>query len=302
MSETKGMSLHIGVNYLDKKGYPLKPAHPKYPDGWDGYLESCEFDAEELCELARKAGFDEPKLLRSQDATAENVRNEIRRAANSLKSGDIFFLTYAGHGGQVPDRSRDEKTDRLDETWCLHDRQFLDDELFALYSEFEPGVRILIMSDSCHSGTVSRGGPIRPPQRSATARCMPPESVRPIYVARRADYDRIQDETPQVNEEDVQASILLLAACQDQQEADGDAFHGFFTQAVLDVWDNGKFEGNYEDFFAKIDQELKRVGRSASKARAAAGETVDESKFQAPNHFRIGAENPAFDSQVPFQI
>ena len=274
MSQASGMSLHIGINVLDKKGYPLKPEHPDYPDGWDGYLESCEYDAEELCELARAQGFD-AKLLLSQAATSENVRKEIRRAAKKLKSGDIFYLTYAGHGGQVPDRSRDETDDRLDETWCLHDRQFLDDELFALYSEFKPGVRILIMSDSCHSGTVSRGGPLRPKRRSRTARCMPPESVRPIYVARRKEYDRIQDETPQVKEDEVQASILLLAACQDQQEADGNAFHGFFTQAVLDTWDNGKFEGSYGDFFAAVKQELDRIGRSASKARAAAGETVD---------------------------
>ena len=301
MGNTRGMSLHIGINVLDKKGYPLKPAIPDYPDGWDGHHESSEYDAEEPRAQAREQGND-AKLLLSQDATSENVRKEIRRAAKELKSGDIFYLTYAGHGGQVPDRSRDEKDDRLDETWCLHDRQFLDDELFALYSEFEPGVRILIMSDSCHSGTVSRGGPLRPKKRSRTARCMPPESVRPIYVARRKEYDRIQDETPQVKEDEVQASILLLAACQDEQEADGNAFHGFFTQAVLDTWDNGKFEGGYDDFFAAVQQELDRVGRSASKARAAAGETVDESEFQVPNRFRIGSKDATFDKQRPFEI
>ena len=131
---------------------------------------------------------------------------------------------------------------------------------------------------------------------------MPPESVRPIYVARRKEYDRIQDETPQVKEDEVQASILLLAACQDQQEADGNAFHGFFTQAVLDTWDNGNFEGSYGDFFAAVKRELDRIGRSASKARAAAGETVDESEFQVPNRFRIGVKDGAFDKQRPFQI
>ncbi len=301
MSDARGMSLHIGINVLDKKGYPLKPPMPDYPDGWDGYLESCEYDAEELCELAKQQGFD-AKLLRSADATSDNVSKEIRRAAKKLKAGDIFFITYAGHGGQVPDRSRDEKKDRLDETWCLHDRQFLDDELFALYNEFEAGVRILIMSDSCHSGTVSRGGPLRPPRRKATARCMPPESVRPIYVARRKEYDRIQDETPQVDEDKVKASILLLAACQDEQEADGNAFHGFFTQAVLDTWDGGNFEGSYKEFFKAVKSELDRVGRSQSKARAAAGEEVDESEFQVPNRYRIGAKDADFDEQQAFQI
>lgn len=299
MSERTGMSLHIGVNYLDKKCYPLEPPHPDFPDGWDGYLESCEYDAEALYELAKHKHFD-AKLLRTQDATAENVRDEIRRAAKTLKSGDIFFLTYAGHGGQVPDRSRDEKTDRLDETWCLYNRQFLDDELFALYAEFDPGVRILILSDSCHSGTVSRGGPPRPPKRSPTARCMPPASVRPIYVARKKDYDRIQDETPQIQDEDVQASIRLLAACKDKQEADGDSFHGFFTQAVLDVWNDDQFKGNYDEFFGAISQELERVS-GASEPRGA-GDAVDESELQTPNHYLQGAKDPAFDKQSPFEI
>ena len=47
----------------------------------------------------------------------------------------------------------------------LNDRQLLDDELYALWGYFQAGVRILVLSDSCHSGTVTRvfpGGPISP--------------------------------------------------------------------------------------------------------------------------------------------
>jgi len=300
MSERTGMSLHIGVNYLDKKSYPLEPAHSDYPDGWDGKLESCEYDAEALCELAKNQGF-VTKTLMSKEATAENVRSEIQRAGKTLKSGDIFFLTYAGHGGQVPDRSRDEKDDRLDETWCLFNRQFLDDEQYALYSGFASGVRILILSDSCHSGSVSRGGPLRPPKLSPTARCLPPESVRPIYVARKKDYDRIQKEIPKIQPEDVQASIRLLSACQDKQEADGDAFNGFFTRAVVDIWDDGAFQGNYDEFYSAIKQELESVAGASSEPRAA-GEAVDESELQTPNYSVEGATDPDFGKQTPFSI
>lgn len=300
MSERTGMSLHIGINELDKKSYPLEPASSDYPDGWDGRLESCEYDAEAMCEIATSQGFN-TKVLLTKDATDENVRNEIRRAGATLKSGDIFFLTYAGHGGQVPDLSRDETDDRLDETWCLFNRQFLDDEQYALYSEFEAGVRILIFSDSCHSGSVSRGGPLRPPRASPTARCLPPESVRPIYIARKKDYDRIQKELPKIKTEDVKASIRLISACKDKQEADGDAFNGFFTRAVVDIWDNGAFNGNYDEFYTEIRKELERDVGGSSESRAA-GEAVDESELQTPNYSLEGATDEEFGKQTPFSI
>lgn len=302
-NERAGMSLHIGVNHLDKRCYPCEPPIEAFPDGWDGALESCEADANDLQKLAEGCGF-QTRVLLTADATAENVRNEIRRATDTLKSGDIFLLTYAGHGGQVPDRSRDEKDDTLDETWCLYDRQFIDDELYALFARFAEGVRVLILSDSCHSGTVSRSGPrsgpLRPPRKSRTARCMPPESVRPIYMARKDEYEQIQKETPRVEPGDVKASIRLLAACKDQQEANSGPFNGFFTRAVLDAWNDGKFEGDYDAFFETVTRELDRA-TGDSETRAAGG-PVDESLLQTPNHFLEGVINPEFDRQRPFTI
>ncbi len=59
----------------------------------------------------------------------------IRAAAKQLKSGDLLFLTYSGHGGQVPDVTGEED-DKLDETWCFFDAQLIDDELFLELSRF----------------------------------------------------------------------------------------------------------------------------------------------------------------------
>ena len=299
--EATGMSLHIGINYLDKKGYPCEPPIAAFPDGWDGPLDSCEADATDLERIARNAGF-KTKVLLTKDATAKNVEDEIERAADTLKSGDIFLLTYAGHGGQVVDRSKDEE-DMLDETWCLHDRQFIDDELYALYAKFDAGVRILILSDSCHSGTVSRSGPrsgpLRPPKRSRTARCMPPESVRPLYIARKKEYDDIQRDLRKVQPGDVKASIRLLAACKDKQEANSGPMNGYFTAAVLGVWNDGEFKGTYDDFFDAVTESLDKA-TGDSQRRAAGG--ADETTLQTPNHFLEGARDPSFDAQRPFQI
>ena len=69
----------------------------------------------------------------------------------------------------MPDVWGDE-ADKQDETWCLYDGQLIDDELYFELSKFAPGVRILVLSDSCHSGTVVRAGRPRRRRHPASAR------------------------------------------------------------------------------------------------------------------------------------
>ena len=141
----RGISLHIGLNQVD-------PAHY---DGWDGALNACEFDANDMQAIAESRGFETTKLL-TAEATADAVIAAIERAAGELAQGDLFLCSYSGHGGQVPDRNGEDEEDRSDETWLAYDRQIIDDELYALWGKFAPGVRVFVLSDSCHSGTVTR--------------------------------------------------------------------------------------------------------------------------------------------------
>ena len=138
-----GLSLHIGLNRVDGAAYPFPVP----------VLAGCLNDANDMQDLARGKGF-RPRQLLDEAATSTAVLDSIERAAGQLSAGDIFLLTYSGHGSQVPDPA--ETGDRLSETWVLWDRQVVDDELYARWGLFRPGVRILVISDSCHSGTVSR--------------------------------------------------------------------------------------------------------------------------------------------------
>ena len=173
-TKSKGLSLHIGLNSVDPAGY----------GGWPGTLNACENDARDMERIAAGRGF-KTKTLLTKDATAAAFISFLKSAAKQLTKGDELLLTYSGHGGQVPDRNGDESSDGLDETWCLYDRQVIDDELYAIWAMFEKGVRILMLSDGCHSGTVSKAGSAigsaHSPRSSALAR-----SIASVVVVRPA--------------------------------------------------------------------------------------------------------------------
>ena len=210
------IALHIGVNQVDQRlHYPLS-----VPD-----LRFCHNDAIAMSSIAEKAGFYSFMLLDSY-ATHDNIKSNIIRIAKKLKAGDIFLLTYSGHGMQVLDVGGDEK-DGKDETWILYDglrpatlRQMLDDELHELWSGFEAGVRIVVISDSCHSGTVARS-----------------------LASRKNPVD-------QENLDTIKASGILIASSQDSQVSWESAASesGEFTSALLKVWDGGRFIGSYRQF------------------------------------------------------
>ncbi|MGB1256529.1 MAG: hypothetical protein ACPG51_11745, partial [Thiolinea sp.] len=64
-----------------------------------------------------------------------------------------FLMTYSGHGGQIWDQSGDDP-DGKDETLCLFDRQYRDDELNRQLARFTADVKILWISGSLGSPVV----------------------------------------------------------------------------------------------------------------------------------------------------
>jgi len=271
-----GRSLHIGVNEVDPNAY----------GGWSGPLNACEADADDMKALSDVAGFASKQLL-TKAAKRDAVLKEIREAGKALKPGDIFFLTYSGHGGQVPDLNNEEKDGR-DETWCLYDGELIDDELYACWSGFEKDVRIVVLSDSCHSGTVIKVAPnsIGTALASGTlasselARGMPLEVIGRAYRAQKGLYDKLQAEKPKT-EDDVQASVLLISGCQDAQTSMDGPFNGAFTGALLQVWKEGAFKGTYRTFHKKIQRKLPPT--------------------QQPNLMTVG-HGKSFARQRPFKI
>lgn len=279
MSSAKGFSLHIGLNSVD----------PNHYAGWSGELNACEADATDMAALVSDQGFSS-KILLTKQATRDNVYRAIDDISKTLVAGDIFCLSYSGHGGQLPDLSGDE-TDFYDETWCLYDGELVDDEIYALLGKFAPGVRILSFSDSCHSGTVlkaafySQKSDFDPniEKTENTYRAMPSQIALRTYKKNKEFYDPILKRKSPDKEEMIRSTAILISGCQDNQLSSDGTFNGLFTGTLLKVWANGRYRGKtYSKFCRDIVEHMP--------------------PDQTPNLYIVGAENKRFEKERPFTV
>ena len=186
----------------------------------------------------------------------------------------------------MPDTNHDE-ADRQDETWVLFDRELVDDELYAQWGKFAAGVRIFMLSDSCHSGTVARfmrlfnrvNADVVVPAQS---RLMPPDVALRTYNQHKALYDGIQKQYPAGEKALIRSSVILISGCQDNQTSADGARNGLFTEKLRKVWNNGRFTGGYKRFRDKIAAQMP--------------------SSQTPNYYVVGSTNAAFEAQKPFTI
>lgn len=270
-----GLSINIGLNHVD----------PSHYQGWDGALAACEFDAQDLSNVAEQQGIAATTQILGNGATVAAVTTALSDAAARLVDGDFLFLTYSGHGGQLEDAGGDEDDGR-DETWCLFDREFLDDELYALWSAFAPGVRIFVLSDSCHSGSVTRStalrGRIRAAERSERIKAVPLDVEALTYRANRVLYDEVRNAHSEGDATPVRAQVLLISGCRDDQESADGGRNGLFTQNLLAVWQDGAFTGDYTAFHAAIVERMPA--------------------WQTPQLSLVGEQSPDFMNQRPFTI
>lgn len=288
----QAQALHIGLNEVSGVHYA----------GWSGPLAACEFDAHDMAAISKAQGM-KGSLLITRKATRTNVLAAIRTAAKTLRSGDLFFMSFSGHGGQVPDVSGEEP-DKLDETWCLFDGQLIDDELYYELSRFKSGVRILVLSDSCHSGTVVRAPRPVPGTPEQRPRIMPRAVGLRVYAEHKAFYDKLQNEVAKaaggrVEDPDTalanvtvsgrltaivkqfQPAVILISGCQDNQFSMDGNHNGAFTEQLLSTWNNGGFKGSYASFHARV-----RAGLPPT---------------QSPNLFTLGPA-ATFLKQAPFSV
>lgn len=277
-----GYSLHIGLNEVD----------PDFYSGWKGELVACENDAAAMRRIAGELGYQRSNVLLTAQATRKRVVAAIESAARAMKSGDIFLLTYSGHGGQSPDGADGDEADGIDETWCLYDDMLIDDELYVLWTQFPKDARIVLVSDSCHSGSVAR---MLPPgidtvtMRDHSQPAAPRIKSIPLHVAaavwrrNQAAFTAREKKAGVVEkEQNIASTVRLLSGCQDDQFSYDGLLNGAFTDKLLRVWGAAGYRKPYGSFYKAIRQQMPMN--------------------QVPAHSVFGRKNLAFDAQSPFEI
>lgn len=251
-------ALFIAIDtYQPPAGVQASASNRPYSTDWTN-LEGCVNDATEVKELVKvKYGFNDEskiKFIKNEEANRENIIKELNHLIQVSQKGDIVFIYYAGHGSQVYN-SLSKEADKQDETIVPSDSykgvdDIRDKELATLLNKLiEKGVKLTVIFDSCHSGSIGRGGMDKTPSKKRTIT----GSLKDVKDGKI--YPRPEEK-----------GALILSAAQDEEPAeeqtdDNEVKHGAFTVALLKSLQTLPTTASVETIFKSIRSILKYYGK-----------------------------------------
>lgn len=245
-------------------------------------LKGCVNDAKAWSALLRKQ-YDftsaDVKVLLDKTATHEHVTDGLKALLAGARSGDVLVFTNSSHGTYVADAGRDE-ADRYDEAMCPYDcKQELltDDELRMLFADIPRGVRLTVISDSCHSGSVTRAaeGPATPDDRRV--RFLNPRKLRQTEI--KDVRNRATPRRTEVHPESEMKELLLSGCRSNQYSYDaliGRRYQGAMSFYALQVIKDAGYRLTYSALATRLrealavsnyDQEPQLEGKTSFKRR-----------------------------------
>lgn len=258
-------ALCVGIN-----DYPVRGAD----------LKGCVNDANAWSAvLVEHYGFEPANVveLLNAQATKKRILGGIDRLLAGAKKGDVLVFTNSSHGTYVADDNGDES--RYDEAMCPYDMKrnlIVDDELRERFSSLPAGVRLTVISDSCFSGSVTRGDALETPD-DRRRRFINPSVLgrREIASVRRKAVPRSIEKYPEGKMREV-----LVSGCRDNQYSYdarfGSVYHGAMSYYALEIIKAANFHLTYAELWDELvvrleaegyDQEPQVEGKAANKNR-----------------------------------
>lgn len=228
----------------------------EYPGPND--LDKCIADAELRHDFFVRLGFDE--VTTDENSTKKEIINSLEYMMTAAEPGDVVVWSHSGHGTQHYDSSGDEE-DYYDEAIVCSDGQLLlDDEIREAISWAEEGVHIVVLLDTCFSGTGTRKARADLGKR----RYIPPKTPIPPNAKLR---HRFLSEESMVE--------ILITGCGDDEYSYEGADYGVFTKTSDETYEWGI---TYQEWWERIrkilpstqfPQSPKLEGRAENKNKVA---------------------------------
>ncbi len=183
----------VPLGAASAKTFALIVGVDAYP--YEVSLDGAVKDAKDVESALRRAGVDQVTTFFDAAARKDDIRAAWTGFVGKAGKGDTIIFTYAGHGAQMPELVAGDEADGLDEFLQLpgFDRSraeetdheiIVDNELNAWFSEAEAkGVQVLFVSDSCHSGGMSRSFSGKTRLAQAVTVKLPPPSEETVSGA-----------------------------------------------------------------------------------------------------------------------
>jgi len=221
--------------------------------------------------LVNKYGFDTANVtvLTDRDATREHILAALDELARQAAPDDMVYVHYSGHGSQVKDLNGDED-DGMDETILPHDARtdgvpdITDDEI----GEFLQALRVrtaIIVLDSCHSGTATRG--------DILTRSVPPDTRVELYA--RPDDDVATRAVVPIDVPD--QYIFMSGAASHQNALDGPIqgkYRGFFSYALAEALETAGANATPRQIHEQVSQNFRALSQQFG------GLTLPEPQFE----------------------
>jgi hypothetical protein len=131
-------------------------------------LDGATNDARDIAKALSRNGTSRVVMLTDREVTKASIVDAWTTLLNEARSGDTIFVTYAGHGAQLKELVPGDERDGLDEFWVLPGfdpanlretwrESVFDNELNQWFTDAgRRGVKVVFVSDSCHSGGMDR--------------------------------------------------------------------------------------------------------------------------------------------------
>ena len=273
-------ALTVGIN--DYAGAPLKGS---------------ENDAQAMAEVLQNKFKFQTKMLLGKSATRAGILGGIESYVPQVKSGDVFIFYFSGHGTVFPDaksevldeeplntpnnllpKGSDYRTIAVDSAICPFDHKqktsgkpwnnlILDDELFEMFSKFTAkGAQVILISDSCHSGSLGRD--LFGQNTKRTTKGLTVEDALGEKWASIRNPENQHRQNPAEEKRKMNNLYVALTASRDDQSAieyfdlEKNQTFGLFTYSLLKSMNNCRWDLSYEGLRTSILNETEELQES----------------------------------------